>query len=238
MEKKYLYIGIGVGVCLVILGLSLGLYFGLRDKNDDGNSNPVTTTTTTTRTTTTTTQEPVSQGPIENNGTQRTPLDDFVYSQESMDQFSWFRADSFDFEGTNVVTNISYRAYVLNMTSGYWQTGNISIDRCIVDIFSHMYFKSFIEEEVGERHLWWHVIVVVIPDNLRTDYQSQGYIYVSKNDNSRNDGTGMPNGNDDETVIESSTIATGVGMPIAICYQVQTQQHLLTLLFPNNVTLF
>ena len=76
------------------------------------------------------------------------------------------------------------------------------------------------EEEVGERHLWWHVFVVIIPENLRDDYKTHGYIYVSKNDNSRNDGTGMPDGNDDETITEASTMATGVGMPVAICYQV------------------
>ena len=100
MNKKVLYICIGVGVCLAILGLSLGLYFGLRDDDQQH-----------------------LEGPLKNDGTQKTPLDEYVYSQESLSQFSWFHAEEFDFAGTNIFTNVSYQAYVLNMTSGLWQSG-------------------------------------------------------------------------------------------------------------------
>ena len=62
--------------------------------------------------------------------------------------------------------------------------------------------------------------MVIIPENLRPEYRSHGYIYVSLYDNTRNNGTGMTDGNDDYTIIEASTMATGVGMPVAICYQV------------------
>lgn len=122
MNKKYVYILVGVGVCLGILALSLGLYFGLREDHQD-TYQPVTQPPTTKDPVTQlpTTQEP--QHPVMNNGSQRTALDDFVYSEDSLNQFSWFHSDNFDFNGTSVVTNGSYSAYVINITSGYWQTG-------------------------------------------------------------------------------------------------------------------
>ena len=96
MNKKVL-IGVGVGVCLAAIALSLGLYFGLREQD---------------------------QGQVFNDGSQRTPLDDYVYSQDSLDQFSWFHASEYDFNRTSMITNGSYSAFVINMTSGYWLSGN------------------------------------------------------------------------------------------------------------------
>ncbi len=54
-----------------------------------------------------------------------TDLDDFVFSDESLSQFSWYHSSSYDFEGTNHITNVDYHAYVINMTSGDWLTGKI-----------------------------------------------------------------------------------------------------------------
>ena len=151
MKKKYLYIGIGVGACVAILALSLGLYFGLREDDDQGSppqytstEDPATKHPTTSPASSqhTPTEDPTTQHPttspapepsttdsiILNNGTQLTPLDEFVYSQTNIDDFSWVRSEAFDFNGTNVVTNLTYQALVLNMTTGYWQTGkNINL---------------------------------------------------------------------------------------------------------------
>lgn len=85
-----------------------------------------------------------------------------------------------------------------------------------------MNFFFFAEEEVGERNLWWHIFLVIIPNNLRQDYQSNGYIYVSGGSNTRDDGTGMPNINDDDNLFEASAMATGIGLPVAVLYQVFT----------------
>ena len=63
--------------------------------------------------------------PPKNNGTQRTALDDYVFSNDSLDQFTYDRAVGFDFNGTDRLTNVSYQAYVLNMTSGMWLTGTV-----------------------------------------------------------------------------------------------------------------
>ena len=113
---SYLYIAVGVIGCVSIVAFSLSLYFGLQEEN---NQNPSTTSTTTMYPETTQTT-----GPEKNDGTQQTPLDDFVFSEESRSQFYWTRAEEFDFNRTDMVTNIPFNAYVLNMTSGQWLTGN------------------------------------------------------------------------------------------------------------------
>ena len=61
--------------------------------------------------------------PEKNNGSQRTPLDDFVFSEESLSQFYWNRVDQYDYSDTSLITGIGYKVYVLNMTSGQWLTG-------------------------------------------------------------------------------------------------------------------
>ncbi len=60
-----------------------------------------------------------------NDGSERTALDDFVFSDESLEQFSWFHASEYDFHDISPFTNIGYTAYMINMTSGDWLTGKI-----------------------------------------------------------------------------------------------------------------
>ena len=62
--------------------------------------------------------------------------------------------------------------------------------------------------------------MVIIPDNLRTDYQSNGFIWVTHNSNTRNGYTGLPD-MDDEYIHQTAAIATGVGMPAALLFQVR-----------------
>ncbi len=59
----------------------------------------------------------------QNDGTQQTALDDFVFSEQSLSQFSWYHASEYDYVATNSETGIAYTAHVLNMTSGEWLTG-------------------------------------------------------------------------------------------------------------------
>lgn len=59
----------------------------------------------------------------QNDGSQRTALDDFVFSEESLSQFSYFHAEEYDWDGRAPFTQVGFHAYVLNMTSGEWQTG-------------------------------------------------------------------------------------------------------------------
>ncbi len=59
----------------------------------------------------------------QNDGSQTTFLDDFVFSDESLSQYSYFHASDYDYRATNPVTGIDYSAHVLNITSGEWLTG-------------------------------------------------------------------------------------------------------------------
>lgn len=59
----------------------------------------------------------------QNDGSQRTALDDYVFSDESLSQYSYNHVSEYDYTGTNPTTGISYSAYCLNMTSGEWLTG-------------------------------------------------------------------------------------------------------------------
>ncbi len=61
----------------------------------------------------------------DNDGSQRTALDDYVFSEENLEQFSWFHASQYDFHATNPVTRVGYTAYMVNMTSGEWLTGEM-----------------------------------------------------------------------------------------------------------------
>ena len=125
-KNTVLYIALGFSICLSIVAFSLSLYFGLSDDDDNCNQpNPTTTTTTTTLPDETTTNPLVF--PPKYNGTQKTAMDEFVYSQESLNQYSWFHAAQFDYNDTSAVTNASYTAHVLNLTSGEWRTGNPSL---------------------------------------------------------------------------------------------------------------
>ena len=124
MKKSCLYIAAGLFGCLTIVSFSLSIYSTIKVNDDSNNQYQASTPTTKMRETSTkpdlTTPDP---GPQKNNGTQRTPLDDYVFSNESLGQFSWERAYDFNFNRTDAITNTSFNAYVLNMTSGMWLTG-------------------------------------------------------------------------------------------------------------------
>ena len=53
-----------------------------------------------------------------------TPLDDFVYSDESLSQFEFQPMPEYDMEGTYIFdSDVSWYGHVLNVTSGLWLTG-------------------------------------------------------------------------------------------------------------------
>ncbi len=73
---------------------------------------------------------------------------------------------------------------------------------------------------MGERSLWWHVIIVIIPDNLNPAYADNAFLYVTGHRNTDDGGTGMT-GKDDDDLVVAVTMATGNGMPAAAVYQVK-----------------
>ena len=76
-----------------------------------------------------------------------------------------------------------------------------------------------LEADVGVRTHWWHVFIVIIPENMDPDYESHGFIWVVDSTNTKHDNTGMPD-EEDEFIIAAALISTGVGIPCALLYQV------------------
>ncbi len=63
-------------------------------------------------------------------------------------------------------------------------------------------------------------MVVMIPDNLNPAYASNATIYITGGHNDDNGNTGVPDQDDDDLMI-ISTLATGVGMPMGVLFQVR-----------------
>ena len=80
---------------------------------------------------------------------------------------------------------------------------------------------KFSEADVGIRTHWWHCFIVIIPDNLKPEYESHGFIWVVDGWNTDNDDTGMPD-EYDEYVLAAAGVCTGIGVPCALLYQVRT----------------
>ena len=73
--------------------------------------------------------------------TQSLPLDDYMNNGDT----SYSYTDTgVTFTGKSVKSKIPYTGYVLNMTSQTWLT----------------------EEEIPGRSVWWHLMAVIVPDNL------------------------------------------------------------------------
>ncbi len=82
----------------------------------------------------------------------------------------------------------------------------------------------FIEDYVGERSHWWHVLFVIVPDNLNPAYATNSFLYITGNTNDDDEGTGMPS-QDDYGLNLASTMATGAGVIAAAVYQVNIPEH-------------
>ncbi len=55
-----------------------------------------------------------------------TPLDDFVYSDESLSQFEFYPIPEYDMDGVCLPdSEVTWHGYVLNVTSGLWLTGKL-----------------------------------------------------------------------------------------------------------------
>ena len=80
-------------------------------------------------------------------------------------------------------------------------------------------FQRIPEADVGVRHSWWHCFVVIVPEVINPEYENQALIWVSGYDNDDNGNTGFP-GKDDEFIVGSSILATGLGIVAGILNQV------------------
>lgn len=81
---------------------------------------------------------------------------------------------------------------------------------------------------MGVRSHWWHILILIIPENLNPDYASNMTVYVTGNHNSDSDDTGMPDHTDVDLFL-CSTLATGARMPVGVLYHVRAGLFLFVL---------
>lgn len=101
----------------------------------------------------------------------------------------------------------TWEGYVLNVTSQKWLEPE-DFD-----------FSSFGGRPVG--HIWWHIVVVIIPDNLRNADQGaeKGFLWLT---GGKNDGSGIPS-QDSQDVIVTADVAMATGTIGAAVLQIPNQ---------------
>ena len=119
-----------------------------------------------------------------------TPLDDYVWSEDS--QFSWVDTGT-TFEGHSVDKSNHWTGYVLNMTSQQWLTP---------------------ADVTGS--IWWHYLVVIVPDNV--NYKRNATLYITGGDN----GGGLPDPGGEDIVL-ASALAMGTGTITTALFQIPNQ---------------
>ena len=100
------------------------------------------------------------------------------------------------FRGRDLLSGVSWQAHVLNMTSQKWLTAS----------------------EVSQS-VWWHILVVVVPDNLQ--HTSNGVLWITGGDN-KITSTPIPNAKDEDVNI-AAYLACHSGIVSAALYQVPNQ---------------
>jgi PhoPQ-activated pathogenicity-related protein len=92
-------------------------------------------------------------------GFNATALDEYVAKEDST--YSW--VDTGERIHGNIPTSNGielYTGYVLNMTSQAWLT-----------------------EEDSSRPIWWHILVVIIPENVKEEHKDWSFIYITGGNN-------------------------------------------------------
>jgi PhoPQ-activated pathogenicity-related protein len=122
-----------------------------------------------------------------------TPLDDYVHRPDS--NFSWF-------DTGKRVSGPGWKGYILNMTSQAWLTP------------ADWSFGN----NVGGG-LWWHYMLVVIPDKLDPARTQYGFIYSTGGEN---DPDKLPTGNSEDALV-LATICVHTGVVGTALFQIPNQ---------------
>jgi len=123
-----------------------------------------------------------------------TPLDDYVNAPDP--NFAWFDTGL-------VVQGSGWTGHIINMTSQAWLTA--------AD-------WSFAYGAPGP--LWWHWMLIVIPDKLNSSYLDHGFLWIT---GGGNDPNGPPTSPTDEDAIVISTLCVELGVYGAALYQVPNE---------------
>lgn len=87
-----------------------------------------------------------------------TDLDDYVWKTD--ENFGYvYMGEEYDMHGRDIHGTHTWTGYVLNMTSQKWLTD---------EDFS---------ESSQSKSLWWHYLVVIVPDEIK--FKSNGTLYIT-----------------------------------------------------------
>ena len=92
---------------------------------------------------------------------------------------------------------LDYMAYIYNLTSQQWLTSAFS-----------------------DRPVWWHHVVVIIPNTMDADYEDKTFLYVTGGDNRHPES--FPDASDEDCFVAAS-IAVNAKVPAAVLFQVPNQ---------------
>jgi len=124
-----------------------------------------------------------------------TALDDYVWKEDS--NYNWVDMGT-DYQFTSSVGARPYTAYTLNMTSQRWLT------------------DADFSEGSQSGSIWWHYLVVIVPDNL--EFTRNATIWITGG----SQGSGAPHAGDEDVVV-SAALATSTGVVTGILYQIPNE---------------
>lgn len=130
-------------------------------------------------------------------GVDATDLDDYVWKPDNA--YGWtFMGEDTNIHGKSLTGGRSWTGYVLNYTSQRWLTD---------DEFT---------EDSEVKSLWWHYLVIVVPDDIH--WTANASLYITGGTNS----AGIPAAKDEDIVLAAS-IAMGTGTITGALFQVPNQ---------------
>jgi hypothetical protein len=118
-----------------------------------------------------------------------TALDDYVWAHD--DHYGWVDTGVVLEGKSRPQGNLpghSWKGYVLNMTSQQW-----------------------LDESIVSRSIWWHMLVVIVPDTI--DYKQNATLWITGGSNENP----MPNEHS-EDILLASELAMGTGVIIGALF--------------------
>lgn len=118
------------------------------------------------------------------------PIDDYVWAEDS--HYSWYDT-GLTLSGKSLKTDATWTGYVLNMTSQKW-----------------------LDETITTRPVWWHILVVIVPDTVRWEKNATLWITGGKNNGD------IPSARD-EDIFLCAELAMGVQTVVGALFQIPNQ---------------
>ena len=127
---------------------------------------------------------------------QQTALDEYVWRSDS--NYHWEEIADASWHGHDKLHNRGYTAFTLNMTSQAWLT------------------PADFSNTSAAGSIWWHVMVVIVPDEIK--YKNNGSLYITGGSM----GSSLPDAKD-EDIIVATALASGSGVITAALFQIPNE---------------